>query len=294
MRDKQSMESDSSIDESNISMEPKPNRITKRPERFGETGALTDDEERNSFEEMLSDDSSDDFVLNQYIDKNQIGESQKRKILHNVDGISKKNKPSADEIHHSSQFPWDNNYDDEFDQLNSSVEKQLSIYESNRSSNGENDLNENAIGQISAQQNSTESIHKPTSVGLNIENDSDKKSTDRQQNSIGVSDSGTGTKMGSDRSQSHSNNSDTRNEYLNEIRDMLVEVLVRVKNLEKAHLTRGTLPMDDGIDKTSFDEFHTFLKLNRLPLQNEVDLNEFENKLNDEAFREIAVSTHSN
>lgn len=290
MRDRQSIESDSSIEETNIRMEPKPNRKTKRPERFGETGALSDDEQQNSFEEMLADDSSDEFVIvNQYTGKNRIVESQKRKILHTVDGIGKKNKPSSHKNPQQSQFPWDENYDDEFDQLNSSIEKQLSICELNKSLKGENS-NPKSFDQIFAQRKSTESIDKSTSVGLNLERDSDEKSTDRQRNSIGVSDSGTGTNMGINHSQSHANNGDTRNEYLNDIRDMLVEVLVRVKNLEKAQLTRGTLPTDDGINKTSFDEFHTFSKLNRLPLRNEDDLNEFENKLNDEEFREIAVS----
>lgn len=236
-------------------------RMKKKTERFGETGTLTlsdDDDTNNSFERMLSDDSSDE-----YKPENPIKDFHKR-IVHSVGHID----PKRRKVHHNdiqSKISFDENFDDEFDEMNSS---------NNQLTNDSSKTN----GQFNI------------SVNLN------KNDTDRISDSIIESIPNGETNLRNVGNQKEcemfltgeSKNIDSENVN----RKLLVEILARIRNIEDSMMKSGCLLVGNknNVEKgKSFDDFHTFLKSNRLPLQNIDDMNMFEKNLNDPEFKNVAV-----
>lgn len=66
--------------------------------------------------------------------------------------------------------------------------------------------------------------------------------------------------------------------------------------IEDSLLKNGSLiSVNNNIDKSnSFEDFHAFLKSNRMPLQNIEDTQLFETNLCDPEFRKVAVRADSN
>lgn len=259
------LNSSSSSDDEIGDMEPKPYRAKKIPERFGDAGVLSssdDDTTNNSFEAIQSDDS--------YVD-----DSHKRRAAHTVGQAAKKSKIDSNNV--PSQISWKKNYDDEFDQLNKSIDEQLHI---DGRTNCEDDSNKKDVEEI----NSIEISSKiSTEMNLAAESKDDKQN---DQTSVIEASNASVTPP-------------TNNGNCNADRDLLIEILARVQNIEKT-LMQNALPrysaaanhdfQDDVTTVKPYDEFHTFLKSNRLPLTNVDDMKLFENNLKDVEFKKAAVS----
>lgn len=241
-------ESDSScsIEGEYVEMEPKPSRSQKIPVRFGATGALSFSENgsNDSLQSLFSDDSTDEYVP---------AENPKRKIVHTVHQMTKKSKINDDNF--LPKFSWNENYDVEFDQLNKSVDEQLSIHE-------------DFIREIDVNgRNAEQKLSTVNSSVADVDHDQQKENTPTIE----------------------ANKSDAN---FSMDRQLLIEILARVKTIEDSIMKTGSLanvPVHVNSVKP-FNEFQTFLKSNRLPLKNIEDMNAFQENLDDAEFRKVAVS----
>lgn len=258
------LNSSNSSDDEIAEMEPKPYRSKKIPERFGDAGVLSSSD----------DDTGDNLSEGSQSDDSYVDDTHKRRVVHTVGQVAKKSKIDSGNV--PSQT-WMKSYDDEFDQLNRSIEGQLHIDDSVHC---ENDSNKKDAEEVNSIEISSQ---------INIEMNSPAESKDDKQNDQ------TSVIEASDASVTPS----TNNGNSNADRDLLIEILARVENIEK-ELMRNALPrysaaanhdfQDDVTTVKPYDEFHTFLKSNRLPLTNADDMKLFENNLKDAEFKKAAVS----
>lgn len=218
-----------------VEMEPKSMRIKKKPQRFGEAGILELSDEadmENSFERMLSDDSTDDYVAEV--------EDPKRRVVHTI--RTAKKKKTEENIENIDV----DNFDQEFDFLISQT--------THGQTDGNTDSNDEDLNGIL--------VMEKTSTGTNSKSVNDHKE--------------------------HETLSSRSNDDLNN--KLLLEILVRVKVIEQSLMKSGALITTDDVDKgSSFEEYHTFIKSNRLPIKNIEDMTTFEQNLCDPEFRKVSV-----
>lgn len=253
---KSTSSSEESDSDGSVTMEPKPIRSQKKPERFGKTGNLTlsdDDSTNDPLLSVLSDDSTDDYIAEKH--------HPKRKIVHTVSKITKKSKINNSST--KSQITWNENYDEEFDQLNKSVDEQLKIHENSNCENNYNNMN--ADGNSSMKNSSSCAVETISMANIKDDHQNDKTPA------LQPSKSDVNFGMNS---------------------ELLIEILARVRNIEDSLMRTGSLAdfKKNTENVNPFNEFHTFSKSNRLPLQNMDDLIKFGKNLNDTEFRKVAVS----
>lgn len=77
-----------------------------------------------------------------------------------------------------------------------------------------------------------------------------------------------------------------------EFRQYAKESLARISIIEEAMIKNGTLShhMNKSKAAETFEKSRMFGKSNRLPITNDVDFSEFEKNLEDEEFKNVAVS----
>lgn len=247
-----------------VDKEPKPIRTKKKPERFGELGALSlsdGGEKTDSFEEYLCDDSSDDYVAEK--------DSQKRKIVLTISGTTKKSR--VDSKFRQTQISWGESFDAEFDQLNSSLEKQLKIREPIHDHDASNENGSNTKDTETAP-----IFPEEISTPHNAEMARAASTVSLKSTTSTISPASSTISLSSTPSEN---------------RDLLVEILARVRNIEEAMLQNGMLSSGKGpVENAKLaDEFQAFLKSNHLPLNNINDLTTFERNLSDENFKKVAV-----
>lgn len=260
------MSDSESSDGSIIQMEPKECRKKKGPERFGDTGILDLSEEgdlNNTFERMISDDSMDEYIAEKP-DKNV----KKRRVVHTVCRVTKKKKADGCDV--QRKISWGDNFDKEFENLNSQKDHELIDCETEPISSNKNHNNypsDKNTDQISATEEPGECV-----IENSIDIDTNSKKIDD------CIDSKTLSGLSSNVNGNHK---------------LLLEILTRIRVIEESLMKNGTLAgASNNMGKeSSFEELQIFSKSNHLPLQNIEDMNSFEENLCDPDFRKIAVRT---
>lgn len=243
-----------------VDMQQKTVRTKKQPERYGELGnlVLSDNEDlNNSFEAMLSDDSTDEYKLEDHDRDLNTNEFRKR-IIHSVARIDPK-KRRVDRERLNAQLKTQmsmENFDDEFNEVNLSSKQSAECEAAQCSSRKNKSNNEN-----------TDRIASKRMYESDLVIGADSKGIDNAK--IGKTSKATGDL----------------------VPELLVEILARVRNIEEALMNTDSLPSNkEKAEKgNSFDEFHAFLKSHRLPLQDIDDMDIFEENLDNPEFKKIAV-----
>lgn len=257
-------------DDSHVEIGPKPTRSTKKPERYGEAGSFVlseEDENHDSYERMLSDDSSDEYVAEKATDK--------KKIVYTTDQSAKRQRTETN---------FAKNFDSEFDCLNSkrssSMQETVSISTDADFINGSDGTDADAIPDGYLNGNNT---HNGTNSKIIVNTNEVSNHLDKDQSVCKTS------QTPKDCSVSEASKADVNHK-------LLLEMLARVRVIENSLIRNRSLctinsNMDNG---NSFEEFHAFLKSNRLPLQNIDDMKLFEANLCDPEFKKVAVSAYFN
>lgn len=278
-------------------------RSKKKPERFGDVivDALIDDDEEqeNSFEAMLGEDSADEYcpssslmdtsdeldrlekepiegeVINEdgeVNEKEQTNGASKRRVVHTVSRATKK-KRSEEHVIPTNRF-WETNFDLDFEQLSTIDNSIISV--------------------------ETTPIEKDRNCGKDTSTDVVSAIVVSKAGECMFGDS-LGDEASSENVASHGNcdvmnRSNSAQDSSAANHKLLLEILARVRTIENVLIKNGTLnSVKNEIEKkNSFDEFHAFSKSNRLPLKTIEDMNTFEKNLNHPEFKEIAVRIYSN
>lgn len=261
-------ESSDCFNETPVVMQPKQSRKKKEPERFGDVGILSEEDElNNTFERILSDDSIDEYIA-EIPDKNAL----KRRVVHTTGRITKKKKGNNDDDHR--KISWGDNFDEEFDNLNSQTNHELTVHDRETEQipcdENDNDPSGYDADHISVTGETRECVIENS---INIDTNS-IKNDDYLDTTVlnGLSSSVAGNNK------------------------LLLEILARVRVIEESLMKNGSLigANNNNISKgSSFEEFQTFMKSNRLPLQNIEDMASFEKNLFDSDFKKVSVRIYS-